>query len=128
MSERREPHDSQRPRIVDWPGSMVLIVTAARNIRGELEVRIAKHVDGGVRQETVWFATPEEAAEFVKASVGEMIGRTPDPDSAPSRTTTPDSAPRPHRDSAPRPHRPAGQTDVNSPPPPASASPRPPTS
>ncbi|GEM_PF-6247141 len=129
MSERHDDHNPELPRTVDWPGSMVLIVTAARNIAGDLEVRISKHVDGGVHHETVWLTTPEDVADFVQASVGEVIGLRPAPDSAPS--SAPDSAPRPTPDSAPTPpnHPPEpAPPEVSSPPPPTSASPRPPTS
>lgn len=118
--ERTEP--AELPRTVDWPGSVVLIVTAVRDLTGALEVRISKSVDGGVHREIIWTTTPEETAEIVRASVGEVIGLGRDtPESAPPEPAPP-PATSPHPDRAP------GEINsgIGSPPPP-SASPRPPT-
>ncbi len=86
MSE--EPTDpAELPRTVDWPGSVVLIVTAVRDLTGGLEIRISKSIDGGVHREIIWTTSPEETAEIVRTSVGEVIGLKPD--------DTPDSSPHP---------------------------------
>ena len=122
--ERTEP--AELPRTVDWPGSVVLIVTAVRDITGGLEVRISKSIDGGVHREIIWTTSPEETAEIVRTSVGEVIGLRPDdaPDSPPhpGGPSAPPDPPRDSRDPAPQVTPELGSA------PPSSASPRPPTS